>query len=217
VKKWLKYIAVLIGAMGIATDVAAMPKNNSSRTPLLTPNKERAMGICFGVIYNSSSQQYVASGVGLAPEFSATGYFTLYEKLSINEPPSNNIELVQQPKHGKLVYSKYEDGSLKRGYIPDLNYVGDDKLIFQANVDGKIVKLVYILKVTKVVTGGQITDEVFCKKTGTQWKISEQNLPVSIAAIQSLIDSSGINSAINVNVVDLPGGALGQTIGNARS
>lgn len=138
-------------------------------------SRERAMGVCFGVDYNPVDQQYPALGAGLGPEYSAATYFGLYEKRIVNQPPSANVELVEQPKHGKVIYSKYDDGTLRRGYIPDPGYLGDDKIVFKVNVDGQVVRLVYLLKVTNVVTGGQVSHDVFCKKTGTQWKISSDS------------------------------------------
>jgi hypothetical protein len=252
-------IAVLVGALGIVTEVAAA--NNSSLAPLIrfveqtqvelnlehggatmftldipdvpqhyasaviaqasqvekaVPNRERAMGVCFGVDYNQIGQEYAADG--LSPEYAAATYFKLYENRTVNQPPSSNVELVEPPKHGKVVYSKFEDGSLNHQYIPDPGYVGDEKIVFKVNVDGTTVKLAYLLKVTKVVTGGQVSDDVFCKKTGTQWKISSINndptdqlsLFNSPTQLTSYL-AGAINT--NINIADLTDGALGQTTG----
>lgn len=133
-----------------------------------TVNKERAIGVCYG-LYNPADREYPSL---LSPELSAVDYLGLYEKQTVDVPPVGNVELVEQPKHGKVIYSKYEDGQLHPTYIPDFNYVGDETIVFKVNVEGATVKVVFLLKVTRQVTGGQISDDEFCKKTGTQWKIS---------------------------------------------
>ncbi|MCX7155119.1 MAG: hypothetical protein NTW45_01580 [Rhodocyclales bacterium] len=179
----IRYLAIaLLGhaSSASALDTPTVPEYyvaaaiaQASQVPKTAINQERAMGLCFGVDYNPQDRQYQQGyASSLSPEYAAAEYFKLYEKRTVAVPASSNVELAEPPKHGKVVYSKFEDGSLNHQYIPDVGYVGDERIVFKVNVDRQTVKLVYLLKVTKVTTGGQVSDDVFCKKTGTQWKIS---------------------------------------------
>ena len=61
-----------------------------------------------------------------------------------------SVEILQLPKHGKLVIdervrSELDIGSF--GYIPDLNFEGDDKVVFSAKYHGKNYKVVMNLRV----------------------------------------------------------------------
>lgn len=141
--------------------------SQAQKTPV---HKERAMGICFGVDYNQSGQDYVSGG--LSPEYLATAYFSGYENREVIQPPSSNAKLVTPPKHGKVVVAKYEDGSSKHQYVPAPGFIGDDKIVFRVNIDGTAVSVVYVLKVTKTFTDTPGVHDSLCKKTGTQWKIS---------------------------------------------
>lgn len=135
------------------------------------PKKERAMGLCFGV---SSSKPEHASAVSLAVEYAAAEYFSLYEKIKVAEPRPEEIEIVERPIHGKAIQRTYEDGTSGYDYVPDSGYVGDERIVFRATVDGTTVRLVYLLKVTNVVTDN-MSNDIFCRKTGTQWKISSMS------------------------------------------
>jgi hypothetical protein len=124
--------------------------------------------MCTVVAYNpTTGQRY--SGSSLDPQSLATIYFGLYEKREVARPPSSNVELISSPKHGKV---KVYEASSEYGYIPDPGYVGDDRLVFRVNVDGAPLRLVYLLKVTKMSVDAEGVHDVLCKGTGTFWKIS---------------------------------------------
>ncbi len=161
----LEWLLIALAVLGPAFMVIAQADQGQKTEAV---NRERAMGVCFSLTYNPTGQEHSAF---LSPEYAAAGYFALYENRETNEPPSSNVELVEPPKHGKVTYSKYEDGLFHHKYIPNPGYVGDDKLVFKVHVDGQIVRLVYLLKISRTVVSNQ-SDDVFCKKTGTQWKIS---------------------------------------------
>ena len=143
---------------------ALVAQSNEARKRL--ENSERAIGVCFGA-HNPPGGEYATA---LSPQSAARAYFGLFEKKEVDDPPLSNVELLVQPKNGKVVYSKYEDGLLHPTYIPSAGYFGDERIVFQVNVEGKSVRVVYVLKVTKHLTGGQLTNEYFCKRDF--WKIS---------------------------------------------
>lgn len=138
--------------------------------------KERAMGVCFGVDYNPAGQEHSSL---LSPEYAAASYFSLYENLKVDKPPLSNVELVVHPTHGKVIYPKYKDGLLHPTYVPDSGYVGDDKIVFNVNVDGVMVRVVYLLKVTKLFADSEGVHDFLCRETGAQWKISIQNIQLN--------------------------------------
>jgi hypothetical protein len=174
-------------------------------------NKERAIGYCGAVDYRAAFN--IDNYDLLDPETVAAAYFKLYEKIEVGVPAITNVELVESPKHGKVIYTKYEDGLFHPAYHKDVGYVGDDKTVFKVNVDGKIVRVVYLLKVTDKGADSLEAQDI-CKKTGNFWKISLPDIPASTASLQALIDSTGISSTVKVDFADLPNGAVGQTIGS---
>lgn len=134
-------------------------------------NRERAIGVCYGVAFNPTGEEHSSL---LTPQDVAASYFGFYEKKMVDVPPLSNVELVGQPKHGKVLYSKYHDGMLHPTYIPAPGYVGDERIVFKVSVDGKTVKVVFLLNVTNRFTATDSSDvqDLLCKKTGDFWRIS---------------------------------------------
>jgi hypothetical protein len=133
-----------------------------------------------------------------------------------------SVQILLQPKHGVIVH---KDGDFN--YIPTKGYVGNDKVVFLVNIDGRIVKTVYYLKVVDAELNSQTFDALYKKycPEETDWQISsnttEGNAIVSNFA-QNLLSSfatSGtstlLSTGITVNIADLPGGAVGQTTGTS--
>ena len=127
-----------------------------------------------------------------------------------------SVQILQQPKHGVIV-SKDNDSF----YVPNQGYVGNDKVVFLVNIDGRNVKTVYYLKVVDAELNAQSFDELYKKycPAETDWQISsntiEGNAIVSNFA-QSFLNSNNINaSGITFAISDLPGGAVGETTGTS--
>ena len=80
-------------------------------------------------------------------------------------------EVVEQPKHGVVVF---KDG-IGFKYVPNPGYVGNDKIDFLVNIDGKNIKVQYFIK---VVDDAKLLDTLnqrerfgkYCPKD--QWRIS---------------------------------------------
>ena len=75
-----------------------------------------------------------------------TGEFKAGDEKIIGE----SIKILQLPKHGKLVINEEVRSKLNVGdfgYIADLNFEGDDKVVFSAKYHGKNYKVVMNLRV----------------------------------------------------------------------
>ena len=145
--------------------------------------KEYAMGMCLGVNYHSPqdsvhkgysplSVSYLG-GLGYAEQ-----YWGLKDLPDFVKP--ENIEVLHQPKHGKVIYEAFPANSNPGSnygdyrYIPNRGYLGDDKVTFKLNVDGKIFKILYVLKVIKQDNTGADIPPDTCNylPRGDAWRIS---------------------------------------------
>jgi len=79
------------------------------------------------------------------------------------------VQILQQPKHGVIV-SKDNDSF----YVPTQGYVGNDKVVFLVNIDGRIVKTVYYLKVVDSELNSESFDALYKKycPPPADWQIS---------------------------------------------
>ena len=90
---------------------------------------------------------------------------------------SEQIQVIRQPKHGSLEYQAYSVGGRPGAdygtyiYTPEKGYLGNDKVIFKLEVNGKIFKVVYIFKVVHEDTVGNDDPSMYACKVET-WKIS---------------------------------------------
>jgi hypothetical protein len=126
--------------------VAIIAKADSKVT---AKTKERAMGVCLPVPYLSKGQTPGPGAGGDSPNDWARTYFYAYEKRDVPIPPLRSVEIVTQPKHGKVVYGKNSGGDELLQYIPTGGYLGNDRIEYRVNIAGESVKLVYFVYVTK--------------------------------------------------------------------
>jgi hypothetical protein len=127
-------------------------------------------------------------------------------------------------------------------YFAEKGYLGDDKASFLIERGGIKVTVVYFLKVFEGSFGASGGDS-YCEDTGERWKISSTLAPngtstitsieyqspttsatgttvVDTAALASTLGSSilsnlaGETAGVTVNLADLPGAAVGQTVGS---
>jgi hypothetical protein len=124
-------------------------------------------------------------------------------------------------------------------YLPEQGYLGNDSITMLVNIGGKTVKEVIYFKVVDHPVGND-GDSAICTK-GPFWKISstldangnstitsvEYQSPIidagatstDTAALASTLESSILSSLsvdpslVTLNFADLPGGAVGQTVG----
>jgi hypothetical protein len=146
-----------------ANQVASAPKSN-----------RHAMGVCLPVQFIDPARPEISdSGSALGLVRAAQDYFRLYNQgLEINLPSEDDAVLVGAPKFGKVVTWRDERGSSPTlAYEPNPGYTGDDRLVFEIKTNQGPVRLIYLLKVSKldIDRGG---DQILCKKTGFFWKLS---------------------------------------------
>ena len=82
----------------------------------------------------------------LMHQLSQNKHFNEEDKEAINA----TVKILQLPKHGKLIVNeavRSQLGAGNFGYIADLNFEGDDQVIFSANFHGKNYKIVMNLRV----------------------------------------------------------------------
>ncbi|MEO7623027.1 MAG: hypothetical protein ABIS30_08155 [Gallionella sp.] len=118
--------------------------------------------------------------------------------------------LLEEPSHGKLSVT-----GKSYTYDPTPNYVGNDKAIFTAEFEGKVYKIVLELHVFNYAPPGDFVastcpEPILIKVNG---KPISGSLGNDINA--GVMDNLTVDAAnITVTFADLPGGAVGQTVGN---
>ena len=137
------------------------------------------MGVCDGVYrrksekygsYNPMNVSYLLGGVGKAMQ-----YWGLRDIPEFIKP--EHIQVLHSPKHGKLVYEAFPQNSNPGSdygdylYTPDIGYVGNDKMTFKLDVNGKIFKIVYVVKVVHERNVTNDDPSAYCPEPET-WKIS---------------------------------------------
>lgn len=73
-------------------------------------NKERVMGVCAPVPYLAPGAQLASGEGGSLPNLWAKDYFYMFEKRDLALPSLRSVEIITQPKHGKVVLSKDSGG-----------------------------------------------------------------------------------------------------------
>jgi hypothetical protein len=165
-KKWMSYVAVLMGAMRVMTNAAAIPENNSSQPPLilplillaaaqtatdasvvsapaLQPKYDAVLSVCAPM----HSADQVTSNIERDNVLSPTSNIAIYlygRGVLINgmtgpgefDPNQFKIKVLRSPVHGEL-----EDGI----YHADAGYLGTDQMIFEVEVLGKTFKVIQTL------------------------------------------------------------------------
>ena len=151
----------------------------ASKTEQAKPKKEYVMGMCQGAYrrtsaqygsYNSTGVSYFLGGMGKAKQ-----YWGLRDIPKFIKP--EHIQVLHSPKHGKLVYEAFPQNSNPGSdygdylYTPDIGYVGNDKMTFKLDVNGKIFKIVYVVKVVHERNVTNDDPSAYCPEPET-WKIS---------------------------------------------
>jgi Bacterial Ig domain/Bacterial cadherin-like domain/Matrixin len=179
----------------------------------------RVMGICQPVQYLPSGELPGPGEGGSLPNHWARDYFQMYEGRAVELPPLRSVEIVRQPKHGKVVIAKNSADTELMQYIPDADYLGQDRIEYRVNIDGQPVRLVYFVHVTKkYLDDTPVT--YFCRDN--TWKISDDGLNpdssfasdygawLRLARLAAVIgDASSVLSGFQ----SLDGAALGETTG----
>ena len=211
----------------------------ASQTRQAKPKKEYAMGVCEGVY--SDYPAYLAPYSLLRFGHLAEKYWGLQDIPDYIKP--EHIQVIRAPEHGKLIYvakptdadvnNSYNKSNLENGYYsyyeytPKSGYMGNDKVTFKINVEGKVFKVVYVLKMSTGEEDSESHPWMYCNKES--WKISGQtpdgtpvfsNEDTAVSSVDTytptpspLLGNYSNNAYPNLtySFTDLPGTALGET------
>lgn len=157
------------------------------------PVGERVIGVCEAIDYRTpdgdDGSYWPEFNGGLGPQFAAQHYLVIYEKRSgIGYAPLDAVEVLSQPQHGIVKRGANGGGTAQYNYVPDLNYIGTDKVVFRVMTDAGPVVVQYYLVVTNKGSESE-TARRLCDKASKHpnswkvWKISS----TSTAPILSVI------------------------------
>ena len=210
----------------------------ASKIQQAKPKKEYVMGVCQGAYrrtseiygaYNSMGISYFLGDMGKAKQ-----YWGLQDIPQFIKP--EHIQVLHPPKHGKLVYKAFSSGGNPGSdygdyvYTPDIGYIGNDKMIFRLDVNGKIFKIVQVFKVVHENTVSNDDPSAYCPEPET-WKISTTSpdgIPTfiidnaySVATSDYAVSSADIAGynylPSNINFANLTGAAVGETVGEGAN
>ena len=192
--------------------------------------KELVIGSCQPAAYLEPGVDWVAErqkstpingwrgGTMFDPGEHAWIYLKHNEKREIAEsfyPSIHDVEIVRQPRYGRVIVDKGDGGHDRLFYFPDGGYVGTDRVDFRVLVGDQPVRIVQFFKVTKLFVEGEEADRL-CERH--EWRISSAdgiNLDALTALQENLLLSTLLFNAASAlaGFTDLPGLATGQTIG----
>lgn len=113
--------------------------------------------------YNATNKQSSARGAGLSPFGVLNNYFNNVGLDRVDET-SGRIRVIRLPTHGKMTR---HDSTNDASYIPDADYLGDDRLVLAAEVGGKTYEVRYYLHTIENYYGAQFQEP--CRQS--TWKI----------------------------------------------
>lgn len=158
-------IAALMGAVGIATDAAAVGESDAGLaekrglspmglTPAIVSKINKALTDTCTASENPTYTQNAALG-GLSPGSSVVN--TLRVKYGISVTGEVKAVITQQPSHGKIAMIGMATRSFPGlslevfEYTPEKDFLGEDKAVFEVSVNGQKFRISYVIK---VVHGG---------------------------------------------------------------
>ncbi len=157
----------------------------------------------------------------------------------LQQPKHGILRLVTEADGNRFGEGRFDPASGLYAYLPKKGYVGKDSATALVEIAGVKVKVVYFFQAWAGGLGNTGLEEL-CGKRGYHWKISStldsngnsmvtavdyqsnvtgENIVVTPAAAAITLDSllGGLvanTPGISLNLVDLPGGAVGQTTAN---
>lgn len=131
------------------------------------------------------------------PAYMLTNYLNRDKQVVFDLASIKNVALLEGTTHGKLVAGTSTSGRTAYGYDPTPNYEGDDRAVFLAEFEGKVYKIVVVIKVLFAI----------------DQNASQCDAPrlIKVNKPRSDLPLDGVS----VTFADLPGSSLGQTTGSA--
>lgn len=157
----------------------------------------------------------------------------------LQQPKHGVLRLVTETD--KFGTGRFDQSAQDYVYLADKGYLGNDSATILVDIGGIKVKVIYFFETIDVASVGEGLQESLCEK-GAYWKISStldskgnstinsveyQSLTTS-AASATVVDTAalastlgttllsnlaGESTGVTVNLADLPGAAVGQTVG----
>ena len=158
----------------------------------------------------------------------------------LQQPKHGTLRLATEADH--LGTGIFDPASELYAYLPETGYFGNDSVTLLVDVGGIKVKVMYFFQMIDVLSIGAGLDKALCGEKGTSWKISSTldangnstinsveyqspaiNASASVTDTATLVTTLEANllsdflldaSNVTVTFADLPGAAVGQTVGN---
>ena len=161
---------------------------------------------------------------GVDPAYMLKNYLEAYDKtgtLNVDLATIKNIFLLEGTTHGKIFGWTDGAGFTSYHYDPIPNYTGNDRAVFLAEFEGKIYKIVINIVVSPTVGESPLmSDETpvcpppkLIKVNGKPVSGSSGDDLNTLTSASTGQTSTSFSTGITVSVADLPGGAIGQTVG----
>lgn len=179
---------------------------------------DRTIGVCH--LIENRPESRLSAVNSMEPIAAAWSYFKRQEHhvISDAEFKAAKLSLLQAPTHGTLEI----DSTGGAAYFPTTHdYFGPDRATVLVEIGGYKVKVLYFFKVMQsVAPGSQEYDPYQDKKNcpqGEKWRMSlnPDDLNADLITFQSPVRWTGAlaqSTQVSLNIADLPGTALGQTL-----
>lgn len=145
------------------------------------PVGERVAGVCRPVDYRTpdgdDGSYWPEFNGGLGPESVAQTYLARFENRPDVYPNLDDVEVLTRPRHGIVKLGTSGGGDPQYNYIPELNYIGTDRLAFRVKTAVGTVLVQYYLVVTDKGSESKAAEHLCDKaskhpKSTSGWKIS---------------------------------------------
>jgi hypothetical protein len=202
--------SLLIPAVPPLVDAPIAPPAMVVQAVTTTSNPNMTLGDCVDVQTPDNPNGQLGGGVSPAATLQKYWYLKYHEKLSIRDA---KVTVLEGSQHG-AVYDRSQPTASAFGpyfeYGPNRGYLGEDKIAFLVEVDGKSVKVVTTLYVVPIAD----SKGVYC--FGDIKRINSIDTPSIFTDLDSWLTTQldgKFASDINVTFANLAGGTVGQTIG----
>ena len=139
-----------------------------------------------------------------------------YEKSAI-------VTLIKQGDHGKVAFGKSYDSTYSEWfYTPEAGFKGKDRVTFVVELGGKTFKVEYFLHVVELGRNRDMKLVQACEKR-PYWKISQSDIDSGTQDPATWLRSAQLSALLATasqsftDLTDLPGTAVGQTVGGGAS
>jgi VCBS repeat-containing protein len=154
------------------------------------------------------------SGAEILPTFHGDDYLYKYHSGDLRyqgfsfDRGDSKITLVKAPMHGRVEHDNSTKSNNWYHYYSTEGYSGQDRFVMQVEKDGVKVQIQYLIEVP---AEGESADYLCSPDI---WKISATTPALDNASLQALLGAANINGNVSATFADLPGAAVGQTVGS---